>query len=62
MNLEYYYWYFPSALTNRFCDELVRYGNLQKDKTALIGGLTDNSNLNKKQLKYKVYRGCLGII
>ena len=51
MNLEYYYWYFPSALTNIFCDELVRYGNLQKDKTALIGGLTDNSNLNKKQLK-----------
>jgi PKHD-type hydroxylase len=51
MNLEYYYWYFPSALTNRFCDELIKYGNLQKDKIALIGGLTDNTNLSKKQLK-----------
>ena len=26
MNLSNYYWYFKSALTPRFCDEVIKYG------------------------------------
>ena len=33
MNLSNYYWYFESALTPRFCDELIEYAkNLRKNR------------------------------
>jgi len=51
MNLEYYYWVFPKALSNKFCDDLIRHGNSQKDNTALIGGLTSDKKISKKELK-----------
>ena len=37
MNLENYYWYFESALTPRFCDEVIEYGNSIKKEIALTG-------------------------
>jgi hypothetical protein len=41
MNLQNYYYYFQSALTPRFCDELIKYGIAQQEQLALTGGQTD---------------------
>jgi len=41
MNLNYYYWYFKSALTPRFCDEVIKYGLSHQDKLARTGSFTD---------------------
>jgi len=56
MNLTNYYWYFKSALTPRFCDEVIRYANNQKEVMALTGGYNDKKlsrddikNLQKKR-------------
>ena len=38
MNISNYYWYFKSALTPRFCDEVIQYANEQKEVMALTGG------------------------
>jgi PKHD-type hydroxylase len=47
MNLQNYYYYFQSALTPRFCDELVKYGKLQQEQIALTGGQTTKINEGK---------------
>jgi len=55
MNLHNYYWFFESALTPRFCDELIKYGNVQQEQTALTGGQTvkteKGQKLDKKDIK-----------
>ena len=38
MNLQNYYYYFQSALTPRFCDELIKYG-ASKQSTFVTNGL-----------------------
>ena len=38
MNLSNYFWYFKSALTPRFCDEVIKYALKQKDGIARTGG------------------------
>ena len=40
MNLQNFYYYFQSALTPRFCDELIKYGKSQQEQLALTGGQT----------------------
>ena len=47
MNLQNYYYYFQSALTPRFCDELIKYGKSQQEQLALTGGQTDKVNKGK---------------
>jgi len=47
MNLQNFYYYFQSALTPRFCDELVKYGKLQQEQIALTGGQTEKVNKGK---------------
>jgi len=47
MNLQNYYYYFQSALTPRFCDELIKYGTAQQEELALTGGQTKKINENK---------------
>ena len=37
MNLANNYWYFDAALSPKFCDDLVKYGNSQQDALALTG-------------------------
>ena len=37
MKLKNNYWYFQSALTPKFCDDLIKYGNEQKEALALTG-------------------------
>ena len=41
MNISNYYWYFESALTPRFCDEVIKYGLSQAEVMARTGGYGD---------------------
>ena len=50
MNLSNYFWYFKSALTPRFCDEVIKYALQQKDSIARTGGF-NKPKLSKKMLK-----------
>ena len=43
MNISNYYWYFKSALTPRFCDEVIQYANAQKEVMARTGGYGDKN-------------------
>ena len=55
MNISNYYWYFKSALTHKFCDEVIAYANNQKEVMARTGGY-GNKKLNKEEvldLKYQ---------
>ena len=38
MNLSNYFWYFKSALTPKFCDEVIKYALQQQDDIARTGG------------------------
>ena len=49
MILSNYYWYFKSALTPKFCDDVIKYGLQQKDAMALT-----SSYGNKKLTKQDV--------
>ena len=54
MNLANHYWYFKSALTPRFCDEVIRYANAQKETMAITGGYgrkKGDKPLNKEEIK-----------
>ena len=49
MNISNYYWYFRGALTPRFCDEVIKYANAQKEVMARTGGYGDRK-LNKQEV------------
>ena len=44
MNLQNYYYYFQSALTPRFCDDLIKYGTAQQEQLAITGGQSEKIN------------------
>ena len=51
MNLTNYYWYFQSAIPERICDDIVKYGHQMQDQMAVTGGFGKkklNSNKYKK--------------
>ena len=50
MNLSNYYWYFKSALTPKFCDEVIKYGLSNTDQLARTGGYGDKK-LSKEDIK-----------
>ena len=50
MNLSNYYWYFKSALTPRFCDDVIKYALSQKETMAITGGYGQDRNLQKQPL------------
>tara|TARA_R110000751_G_scaffold26635_1_gene71065 strand:- start:10 stop:642 length:633 start_codon:yes stop_codon:yes gene_type:complete len=50
MNISNYYWYFKSALTPKFCDDVIAYANSQQEVMATTGGYA-NKKLNKKEIK-----------
>ena len=50
MNISNYYWYFKSALTPKFCDDVIQYALQQKEVMARTGGF-DNKKLNKEEVK-----------
>jgi len=49
MNLFNYFWYFKSALTPRFCDEVIKYGLAKKETMAFTG--LKNKPLDKEEIK-----------
>ncbi len=53
MNLQYYYWYFKSAIPPRICDDIVKYGLNHEDNVAITGGLGFARNLEKQPLNKK---------
>ena len=50
MQLTNYYWYFKSAIPERICNDIVRYGKQLQDQIALTGTYK-NKKLNKKEKK-----------
>jgi PKHD-type hydroxylase len=50
MNLYNYYWYFKSALTPKFCDDVIRHANAKKEMMARTGGF-DRKELSKQDIK-----------
>ena len=50
MNISNHYWYFKSALTPKFCDDVIKYGLSHKQQIARTGDYTDKQ-LSKKQIK-----------
>jgi len=50
MNLTNYYWYFKSAIPERICDDIVKYGKQLQDQMAVTGGY-GGRKLNAKQTK-----------
>ena len=56
MNLSNYFWYFKSALTPRFCDEVIKYALEKKDTMAITGGQDRDRNLDKKPLNKEEVR------
>ena len=50
MNLKNYYWYFTGALSSKFCDEVIRFANDQKEQQGITGKYQDKK-LNKKEIK-----------
>ena len=48
---KYAYWFFENALTEKFCDDVIKYANEKKEKPALTGNKMDISELNQKELK-----------
>ena len=50
MNLYNYFWCFPSALTPRFCDEVIKYSLSKGDVMARTGG-SEDKKLSKDQIK-----------
>jgi hypothetical protein len=51
MNLSNYYWYFKSALTPKFCDDVIKYGLQHQEDLAITGGYGRDRNLKEKPLK-----------
>ena len=53
MNLHYYYWYFPSVIPHKICDDIIKYGKSQQENIALTGnqGDVDPNDLNDEDLK-----------
>jgi len=47
--LENNFWYFKSALSSKFCDEVVKYA-LSKPEMMGITGIRDKKNLSKKEI------------
>jgi hypothetical protein len=54
MDLQYNYWFFKNALSKKFCEELIKYGNSKKDATAGVGIHKNHLDLKKKEDKNKL--------
>ena len=53
MNLKNIYYQFNSALTERFCDDVIKYGESLEKMTAITGSQGVNRNLKKNPLTKK---------
>jgi PKHD-type hydroxylase len=51
MNLNNYFWYFDRALSNRFCDKVIEFGNQRQDDLAGTGGVKIEEALSSQKKK-----------
>tara|TARA_R100001163_G_C5021694_1_gene164346 strand:+ start:203 stop:829 length:627 start_codon:yes stop_codon:yes gene_type:complete len=47
---KYTYWYFEKALSERFCDHLIKYAELKQEKLGLTGDKTHAQKLTEKEI------------
>lgn len=54
MHLKYKYWYFQKALSDKFCNEVVAYGNQQREEIGFVGNINKSNfkTLDKKTKKF----------
>ena len=50
MNLKWYYWFFKSAIPEKICDDIVRYGK-EQDKEIATTGNNNKKEITEVQLK-----------
>jgi|TARA_R110000751_G_scaffold82777_2_gene166496 PKHD-type hydroxylase len=50
MNLSNYYWHFESALTPKFCDEVIKYGLERTSKLGTVGNYKEVELLSKDEI------------
>jgi len=50
LNSKYTYWYFKNVLTEKFCNDVIKRGNAEKESLALTGDL---QNKNPESLSDK---------
>ena len=57
MNISNYYWYFQSAIPERICDMIVKYGKSEKERqvTAITGGLGRDRDLKSNSNSPPLY-------
>ena len=53
MNLQYYCWWFKSAIPPRICDDIIKYGLRHQDGVAVTGALGRDRDLKKQPLNKK---------
>ena len=53
MNLENYYWCFPSALSKKICDKIIKLGLSKKSEKGLIFTIKNTNKKNIKELNKK---------
>ena len=46
---KYAYWFFENAVTDKFCDDVIKYANEKKESLALTGIRTDPSKLTQDE-------------
>ena len=61
MNLTNYYWYFQSAIPERVCDDIVRYGKQLQDQMSLqaqsqMSEEARDSDTRQKQAANDIFR------
>ena len=56
MNLKYYYWYFSKVLPEKFCDDVIKFANLQKEYIAVTGKYKPETIKEKELLDVKKKR------
>ena len=50
MNLNNHYWYFKSALTPKFCNDVIKFASQKNEVLARTGGY-NNKNLSKEEIR-----------
>ena len=50
MNLSNYYWHFESALTPKFCDDVIKYGLERTSKLGTVGNYKEVELLSKDEI------------
>jgi len=53
MNLHNHYYYFKSALSHKFCDDVIAYGKKQQEEIAVTGNIGQKRNLKTNPLSKK---------